>query len=122
MSDNFEKNNNEIKKKVKISDITSAVIVFVIFVTFFKTCSISRRIDYLENKIDKLSEDVNSIKNDGVLNRGDFINYMEIYRLKTLKDALYDQNAIVRTVIRPDDRIHYYDSLIEVYQKKDSGK
>lgn len=37
---------------------------------------------------------------------------MEIEGLRTSKRTLYDENAIIRTTIRPDDKMNEYDELI----------
>lgn len=43
---------------------------------------------------------------------------LEIDRLKTAKSILYDWNTVVRTVVRPDDRMNEYDKEIYVLEKK----
>jgi plasmid rolling circle replication initiator protein Rep len=43
---------------------------------------------------------------------------LKIEGLKTSKRMLYDNNAIVRTAIRPDDRMNEYDSEIEKLEKQ----
>lgn len=37
----------------------------------------------------------------------------EIQKLQTVKQVLYDWNSVVRTVVRPDDRMNYYDLEIK---------
>ena len=37
---------------------------------------------------------------------------MEIQKLQTAKLILYDWNTVVRTVVRPDDRMNEYDNSI----------
>jgi hypothetical protein len=42
---------------------------------------------------------------------------IEIEGLKASKRTLYDWNAVVRTAVRPDDRMNEYDAQIEKIQK-----
>jgi hypothetical protein len=42
---------------------------------------------------------------------------IEIEGLRASKRTLYDWNAVVRTAVRPDDRMHEYDAQIEKIQK-----
>lgn len=43
---------------------------------------------------------------------------LEIQRIKTAKDVLYDWNTVVRTTVRPDDRMNEYDEKIENLEKQ----
>jgi hypothetical protein len=43
---------------------------------------------------------------------------MEIEGYEISKRMLYDQNAIVRTTVRPDDRMNEYDKKIKELQEK----
>lgn len=45
---------------------------------------------------------------------------IKIEGLQTSKRMLYDQNAIVRTAIRPDDKMHQYDEEIKKLTEQDS--
>ena len=47
---------------------------------------------------------------------------LEIKGLETSKRMLYDQNAIVRTTIRPDDRMNEYDQKIKALREKLKSK
>jgi hypothetical protein len=50
----------------------------------------------------------------------DLKRQMKIEGLETSKRMLYDQNAIVRTAIRPDDKMHQYDEEIKKLTEQDS--
>jgi len=47
---------------------------------------------------------------------------LEIHGLETSKRMLYDNNVIVRTSVRPDDRMNEYDQQIKALEKKLSDK
>jgi hypothetical protein len=47
----------------------------------------------------------------------DLKKMIEIEGLKASKRTLYDWNAVVRTSVRPDDRMNEYDAQIEKIQK-----
>ena len=46
----------------------------------------------------------------------DLKKMIEIEGLKASKRTLYDWNAVIRTTVRPDDRMNQYDSEIEKIQ------
>ena len=43
---------------------------------------------------------------------------IEIGGLKTSKRTLYDWNAVIRTTVRPDDRMNEYDQEIKKLEKQ----
>ena len=47
----------------------------------------------------------------------DLKKMIEIEGLKTSKRTLYDWNAVVRSAIRPDDRMNEYDAEIQKIEK-----
>jgi hypothetical protein len=42
---------------------------------------------------------------------------VEVEGLKISKRTLYDWNSVVRTAVRPDDRMHEYDQQIDKLEK-----
>lgn len=84
------------------------------FILLMNTCSnfrTGRQVSNLDAKIDTVSMDA--------LSKDAFEQFMiidskkgEIENLKTSKRVLYDWNSIVRTVVRPDDRMNHYDQEI----------
>jgi hypothetical protein len=63
------------------------------------------------NRIDKKTDVYYELNKKYMLRTCDSL--MNLNRYIILRDVLYDQNAIVRTVLRPDDRINYYNKEIE---------
>jgi hypothetical protein len=68
--------------------------------------TLSTEIDSLEKVISKLPT-LDQIRTE-----------VEIEGFKISKRTLYDQNAIVRTTLRPDDRMNEYDQEIEKLRNK----
>ncbi len=84
---------------------------------FFRGCSTNKedgrmrkQVEALTNEIDTLRETTYSKKEQDIVFR------IEGYRIS--KRVLYDENAIVRTILRPDDRMNEYDQEIEKLQKE----
>lgn len=81
---------------------------------WFRGCSTASNLDKMTKEIKALTIKVNS--NDSLLqnidNKEDIDLKLEINGLETSKRLLYDENSIVRTKIRPDDRMNDYDEKI----------
>lgn len=89
------------------------IIMLLVFsiLTFFNTCGTktaikqtNKRIDVLEQR-DSLNMEILSIER-------------EISILKTSREIVYTNNAIVRTTARPDDVMNDYSRKIDELQKK----
>lgn len=89
------------------------IIMLLVFsiLTFFNTCGTksaikqtNKRIDALEQR-DSLNMEILSIER-------------EISILKTSREIVYTNNAIVRTTARPDDVMNDYSRKIDELQKK----
>ena len=78
------------------------------FFLLFKQCGINRD----QDKILKELKAVN-LKIDSISTKKD----LEIEGLKISKRVLYDWNSVVRTQVRPDDKMNEYDREIEKIQK-----
>ena len=97
------------------------IMIFALFVLYntFNTD------DELNDKLDKIIKQQElliskSNKTDSLilkLEKDLFIKY-EIEALKTSKHVLYDWNAVVRTSIRPDDKMIEYDNEIKLLENK----
>lgn len=68
----------------------------------------------LKNSVDSLQKNIN----DQVYNKVELDIRMEILGFEISKRMLYDQNAIVRTTVRPDDKMNEYDQKIRELRKK----
>jgi hypothetical protein len=68
----------------------------------------------LKNSVDSLQKNIN----EQVYNKVELDTRMEILGLEVSKRMLYDQNAIVRTAVRPDDKMNEYDQKIKELRKK----
>ncbi len=92
----------------KIQENYWLILLGLFVLLFFKQCGISRDQDKIVKEIKTLNARVDSLatKKD-----------MEVEGLKTSKRILYDWNSIVRTAVRPDDRMNEYDREIEKIQK-----
>lgn len=78
------------------------LVVLVIFLAF-KSCGLSSTLTSTKKEIKAL---------DSSLRRE-----IKIEGLRTSKRMLYDNNAIIRTTIRPDDRMNEYDQEIQKLAK-----
>ncbi len=99
----------------KLMYVLVGLLIVIEFQVLTLTCSnstIKRKVFNIENKI----ETNTSATQDYILKTTDSL--LNLNRYIILRDMLYDQNAIVRTVMRPDDRINYYNKEIEKIIKK----
>lgn len=85
----------------KLKNFSWAIILGLIIIIFFQTCSNSRKIGALNDKVNS----------QPTLEQID--NKVQIEGLKASKRMLYDNNAIIRTTVRPDDRMNQYDEEIK---------
>jgi hypothetical protein len=109
---------------MKVKELLAKYLNYVIYGCFFllmlNTCSTCNRngentkmrheVVILEKKVDSLSKATYSAEEMDML--------MEINGLETSKRTLYDWNAIVRTTVRPDDRMNSYDNEINKLKKQ----
>ena len=79
-------------------------ITVLLFFVFLQNCSINRKYDVLKRNMESAQqENLKQIKIEG---------------LRVSKRILYDNNAIVRTSIRPDDKMNEYDNEIKKLENK----
>jgi len=86
--------------------------IVLLLLVLMNTCSISG----LKTEIKKLKVSNDSLK----LKIEPYTNIkkdMQIEGLRVSKRILYDHNSIIRTIIRPDDRMNEYDKEIEELTK-----
>lgn len=98
----------EKKNFAKILEQKSWLISLVILLlVFFQTCSNNKRISALEKTVTKTTQE----------NNDKIVNEFKIEGLRISKRFLYDNNSIIRTTIRPDDRMNQYDEEIKKLEK-----
>lgn len=100
-----------------IQDNFTIIVLIVMLLVFVRGCSerrdsrdLKQTVVELEGKVDSLMLMGNKID--------DLHTTIQIENLKTAKRILYDWNSVVRTVIRPDDRMNEYDREIEELRKR----
>lgn len=95
----------------KIKNVSWAIVLFLALVATYQTCSTSKKVAKLNTVV--------KAKLDSIPTRTEMQKAIQIEGLKTSKRMLYDNNAIIRTTVRPDDRMNQYDEEIK---KLESGK
>lgn len=73
-------------------------------------CNNSSKIAKVEKQAKLMNQRIDSVYTS------DLKKMIEIEGLKSSKRTLYDWNAVIRTTVRPDDRMNQYDSEIEKIQ------
>lgn len=96
----------------KIKENLNTITLFLLLIIFFRQCGINRDVDKINKSIKTISARVDSIPNSS-----EFKKELQISRLQLSKSILYDWNSVVRTAVRPDDRMNQYDQEIEKLQK-----
>jgi hypothetical protein len=92
----------------KIKENYQLVLIGLFLILFVKQCGINRDIDRINKSIKETNKKMDSLATKKEL---------EIEGLKISKRVLYDWNSIIRTTVRPDDRMNQYDQEIEKLQK-----
>ena len=97
---------NYLKIDSKKAIIYAGVLVALLLLNMCTTCSTGKHVIKLEKKIDSLEMSAVSKKD------------LQIEGLRSSKRTLYDWNSVVRTTIRPDDRMNQYDQEIKELESK----
>ena len=91
-----------------------SMLVLALFANI-RSCSTNKEVSKLRKNVDSLTTVVNT-----TVNKQDFARTIENLRidakiegLKTSRRTLYDWNAVVRQVTRPDDQVNKYNEEIE---------
>lgn len=111
------------KLDIKLSRWMIYGIYAMFLLTALNTCNSCNKSSTLKNMDERLnnidSTMVNKAsKEDVVKMNQQILLQMEIEGLKASKRTLYDENAVVRTSIRPDDRMNEYDQDIKKLEDK----
>lgn len=105
-----------------LRDYGIILLVFFLLINAMQNCSQSRSIDKVNKQTITNAYRIDSISkllSTGVylLPKDELAMMLEIQRLQTAKLVLYDWNTVVRTVVRPDDRMNEYDLEIAKLMK-----
>lgn len=82
------------------------VLAFLVII-FVQQCSTSSRVSKIEKQAKVMNTRIDSVYTS------DLKKMIEIEGLRASKRTLYDWNAVVRTAVRPDDRMNQYDAEIQ---------
>ncbi len=96
-------------------------IIFLLLLIFLQTCGVNSKLKRTMKKQQSLIEQVDTMNyyiNNNLMSKEAILIQNEIVRYNIINDVLYDQNAIVRTVYRPDDRMRYYQLQLDSLQSK----
>jgi len=97
----------------KIKANSGIITLALCAILFLRQCGISRD----QSKITKSIKSIES-RLDSIPNSADLDRMIKIEGLKSSKRVLYDWNSVVRTAVRPDDRMNEYDNEIDKLEKK----
>ena len=105
-----------------LRDYGIVFLVFILCINGMQTCNQSTRISSNTKQIKyntvRLDSINNALTNGMYISKEEYTLMLEIQRLQTAKLVLYDWNSVVRTAVRPDDRMNYYYGMIEKAQKE----
>lgn len=87
------------------------IIIVLLLLVMLQQCNTSSRISKLEKNEKIVSQKFDSLHTVKIQ------KLIEIEGLKISKRTLYDWNSIVRTSVRPDDRMNQYDLEIQTLEK-----
>jgi hypothetical protein len=110
--------------KQKIDELANGYVVYTLYLLLFFSFTISMRSCGTNKEVSKLKREVfelnNTIQllNSNIYTKEEINIRMSIEGYEISKRMLYDQNSIVRTVIRPDDRMNEYDEKIKELREK----
>lgn len=95
----------------KIKSYLPYVSFVLIFFIFIKSCGTSSEVNRLSKELKASNQKIDSLT---IKMRKE----IELGGLKTSKRTLYDWNAVIRTTVRPDDRMNEYDQEIKKLEKQ----
>ena len=95
--------------------------LFVSLIVNFRSCGVVKENKKVKDEVIILQNEVDSLENTittNIYTKEELDVRMEILGYEISKRMLYDQNAIVRTTVRPDDRMNEYDQKIKELVEK----
>ena len=96
-------------------------IAFFTMLNFFRGCSTNKEDNANRKSVELNTASVDSLNTtvqEKLITKDELLLLIEIEGLIISKRMLYDNNAIIRTTVRPDDRMNEYDADIKKLQKK----
>ena len=91
------------------------ITLFLIITITFSTCGVKSHVERLEKKITSLEK---YIATTDSLDREIYSVEREITMLETAREVVYTNNAIILTLVRPDDVMNEYSNKIKILQEK----
>lgn len=86
------------------------MVLSLLLILMVQQCNNSSKIAKFEKQAKLMNQRIDSVYTSNLK------KMIEIEGLKASKRTLYDWNAVIRTTVRPDDRMNQYDSEIEKIQ------
>lgn len=96
---------------------TLYLLLFFSFVATMRSCGTNREVSKLKKEVSTLNEKIRTLDSN-IYSKEEINIRMSIEGYEISKRMLYDQNSVIRTVIRPDDRMNEYDQKIKELQEK----
>lgn len=91
--------------------------LFVSVLVNFRSCGVVKENAKVKNQVILLQNEVDSLKNN-IYTKEELDVRMEILGYEISKRMLYDNNLVIRTQIRPDDKMNEYDKKIKELMDK----
>jgi regulator of extracellular matrix RemA (YlzA/DUF370 family) len=88
-----------------------ALVLALFLIVILQQCSNSSRIGKIEKQQKQTNQQIDSFYSKRIEKA------IQIEGLRVSKRTLYDWNSVVRTAVRPDDRMNEYDREIEKLSK-----
>ncbi len=104
----------------KLNKFVVYAIYFLLVVSLINGCNgcnLQKEVSKLKKEDDSLKVEIQELKAK-TYEKQELDVRMEIEGYEISKRMLYDQNAIVRTTVRPDDRMNEYDQKIKELREK----
>ena len=105
-----------------LRDYGIILLTFVLLLSSMQTCVTRSQVDKNTKSIEVNTRKIDSssmvLRSGYVVPKNEFYLMLQIEKLKSAKMTLYDWNAVVRTVVRPDDRMNWYDQEINRLQSQ----
>lgn len=106
-----------LEKLNKFGVIAIYALIIMTAVNGCNSCSAKKENVKLRKEVDSLSVTIQALGNK-TYDKKELDIRIAIEGYEISKRMLYDQNAIVRTTVRPDDRMNQYDQKIKELQEK----
>jgi hypothetical protein len=108
----------------KINDLLNKYFIYAVWAFLaisllinVRSCGASKDVSRLKMQVNELTLKQDSLMNE-IYTKNELDTRLEILGYEVSKRMLYDQNAIVRTAVRPDDAMNQYDQKINELRKK----